>query len=81
MPPLAQLERKYLRNKHVFQIKSFKWEIVFATKTEQDYYEWMEAFKKLQTDTEKKKKTLMDKGILSQKVFEDFSKARSNNKD
>jgi hypothetical protein len=41
-------EKSVQINKFVFQIKSFKWDIVFAARTQQDYIEWLEEFKKLQ---------------------------------
>jgi hypothetical protein len=69
---ITPVDQKALKKKFVFQIKSFKWEITFAAKTEQDYIEWMDAFKKLQEETDKKKTALIEKGILDKKVLDAY---------
>lgn len=69
---IIPVDKKTYKKQFVFQIKSFKWEIVFAAKTEQDYIEWMDAFQKLQMDTETRKSTLIKKGILDHKLLDNY---------
>lgn len=71
---ISPIEKSAYKKKFVFQIKSFKWEITFAAKTEEDYLEWMKAFEKLQKDTEKRKKTLVEKGIIDSKILESYKR-------
>ena len=69
---IIAVDQSVYKKKYVFQIKSFKWEIVFAAKSQQDYIEWMEAFTKLQTDTDKRKSALIKKGILDKALLEQY---------
>lgn len=69
---IVKIEEKVFKKKFVFQIKAFKWEIIFATKNELDYVEWMDAFSKLQSETDKKKSTMIEKGILNEKLLEEY---------
>lgn len=78
---IIPVKESAFKTKYVFQIKSFKWEIIFRTKTEQDYVEWMEAFRKLQHDTDKRKNALIEQGILNHKIFEDYKASAPSQKD
>lgn len=69
---IVPVEKSVYKKSYVFIIKSFKWEITFAAKTEQDYIEWMEAFATLQADTDKRKKALIETGILDKKLLENY---------
>lgn len=52
----AQIERWKGGNKTcAFVMKSFKWEIIFAAKDEQDLLEWLDAFKQVQDQADKRK--------------------------
>jgi hypothetical protein len=69
---IVPVQKSVYKKDFVFIIKSFKWEITFASKTKEDYDEWMEAFGKLQKDTDKRKKVLIEKGIVDQKLFDNY---------
>jgi len=58
---ITSLDYNETKKNHAFRIKAFSWEIVFATKTEQDKKEWLQAFKSLQDEYEKKRQKLMHK--------------------
>ncbi|CAI2364305.1 unnamed protein product [Moneuplotes crassus] len=76
---LAVDKKTYKRN-FVFQIKAFKWEITFAAQSEQDYLEWMEAFEKLQKETDKRKDALINNGILNNKLMQKYNSINDPNK-
>lgn len=69
---IVPVEKSVYKKSYVFIIKSFKWEITFAAKTEQDYIEWMDAFATLQTETDKRKKALIETGIIDKKLLENY---------
>ena len=59
--PIA--EGKYNR-KYVFLLKSFNYEIIFAARQKEEYERWIKAFARLQVETEKKKKDIIQRNAI-----------------